>query len=76
MLDHVISWERGSNENFNDLLRQYSPKNHDFRTITEEQIKYAENELNNRPKKRFDYLTPNQVYLQAINNNGQVAFIT
>lgn len=70
------SWERGSNENFNGLLRQYFPKKIDFQSITEEQIKHAENQLNNRPRKRFGYLSPNEVYLQALNNNGQVAFIT
>jgi IS30 family transposase len=36
----------------------------------------VENKLNNRPRKRFGFLTPNQVYLQAINNDGNVAFIT
>lgn len=70
------SWERGANENFNGLLRQYFPKKYDFNLITQKDIEYAENKLNNRPRKRFGFLTPNQVHLQAINNNGQVAFIT
>jgi IS30 family transposase len=70
------SWERGANENFNGLIRQYFPKNYDFNLITESHIKYVENKLNNRPRKRFGFLTPNQVFLQAINNDGNVAFIT
>jgi IS30 family transposase len=70
------SWERGSNENFNGLLRQYFPKKYNFNLITKEDIEHAENRLNNRPRKRFGFLTPNQVHLQTINNNGQVAFIT
>lgn len=70
------SWERGANENFNGLLRQYFPKKYDFNQITQEDIDNAENKLNNRPRKRLGFLTPNQVCLQTINNNGQVAFIT
>lgn len=37
---------------------------------------YVENKLNNRPRKRFGGLTPNQVHLQLINKKGQVAFIS
>jgi IS30 family transposase len=70
------SWERGANENFKGLLRQYYPKKYDFNLITKEDLQAAEDELNNRPRKRFGFLTPNQVYLQALNNNRQVAFKT
>lgn len=70
------SWERGANENYNGLLRQYFPKDYDFNLITEKKLKYVEKKLNNRPRKKFGYLTPNEVYLQTINNNGKVAFIT
>lgn len=70
------SWERGANENLNGLVRQYFPKGTDFSLITDEQVKAVEEKLNNRPRKRFGYLTPNQVYLQAISNNGKVAFMT
>lgn len=70
------SWERGANENFNGLLRQYFPKNHDFNLITEKDLKNAEEKLNNRPRKRFGFLSPNHVFLHSIINNGQVAFIT
>ena len=70
------SWERGANENANGLVRQYFPKGYDFTTITDEQAQRVEDILNNRPRKRFGYLSPNQVHLQAMNNNGKVAFIT
>lgn len=70
------SWERGANENYNGLLRQYFPKGYDFNLITQNELEYVEDKLNNRPRKRFGYLTPNQVYSQTINNNGQIAFIT
>lgn len=52
------SWERGSNENFNGLLRQFFPKYRDFRSITEEELDLAVNLLNTRPRKRHDYKSP------------------
>lgn len=70
------SWERGANENFNGLVRQYFPKNYDFNLITNDDIEYVENKLNNRPRKRFGFLSPNQVHLHLINNDGKVAFMT
>jgi IS30 family transposase len=62
------SWERGANENLNGLIRQYFPKGSSFENITNEQVKIVENKLNERPRKRFGFLTPNQVYLQKLTN--------
>ena len=56
------SYERGTNENTNGLIRQYFPKNRDFRTITHSEIIHAMKRLNNRPRKRLGYKTPNQVF--------------
>lgn len=70
------SWERGSNENYNRLLRHYFPKGYDFSLITEERLKEVQEILNTRPRKRFGFLSPKQVYLQTINNNGKVTFIS
>jgi IS30 family transposase len=70
------SWERGANENLNGLVRQYFPKKTNFDLIQKKQVKRAEEILNNRPRKRYNYLTPNEVFANAINNNGIVAFIT
>lgn len=71
------SWERGANENMNGLIRQYFPKKSSFLNITHEEIQKVEDEINNRPRKKFGYATPNEVHLQTINNNGQkVAFMT
>jgi IS30 family transposase len=56
------SWEKGSVENINGLIRRYIPKKMDLSTVTEEQIRYVENQLNNRPKKCLGYLTPNEVF--------------
>jgi transposase, IS30 family len=54
------SWERGANENLNGLIRQYFPKKHNFDLITEEEINYVTNQLNNRPRKRLNFLSPNE----------------
>lgn len=52
------SWERGTNENTNGLLRQYFPKGMDFRKITPEMLDKAVTEINNRPRKRLNYRSP------------------
>lgn len=64
------SWQRGSNENLNGLIRQYIPKKTDFRTLSEEFIQWVEDELNNRPRKRLEFYSPNQIV------NQKVAFVT
>jgi IS30 family transposase len=54
------SWERGSNENLNGLIRDYFPKKIEFYDITVKQIKETQEALNNRPRKRHNFLTPNE----------------
>lgn len=56
------SWERGTNENWNGLLRQFFPKGMYFDTITKADVKKAVRLLNNRPRKRLGYLTPREVF--------------
>jgi IS30 family transposase len=56
------SWERGTNENMNGLLRQYFPKKRDLRSVTDQEIQSAMNRLNNRPRKCLGYRTPNEVF--------------
>ena len=56
------SWERGINENTNGLLRQFFPKQTDFRKVSWQQVKEAVAFLNNRPRKTRNYLTPNQMF--------------
>jgi IS30 family transposase len=60
------SWERGTNENFNGLLRQYVPKKRTMANITNEEIKMIENRLNNRPRKRLGFKTPAEVFHQSL----------
>lgn len=52
------SWERGTNENTNGLIRDYFPKKTDFTTISDEEIAFVERELNERPRKRLGWRTP------------------
>jgi len=60
------SWERGTNENTNGLIRDYFPKKTDFTTILDEEIKKVEHDLNNRPRKRLGYKTPLEVFSVAL----------
>jgi len=55
------SWERGTNENTNGLLRYFFPKKTSFADITQEQIDRAVQLINTRPRKRLGYRTPEQV---------------
>lgn len=58
------SQERGSNENLNGLLRRYFPKGTDWSKISDEAIAKAEYDINNRPRKRFGWKTPAEVFYQ------------
>jgi len=66
------SYERGLNENTNSLIRQYFPKDRDFRTITDEELIMATKKLNNRPRKTLGYLTPNEIFFE----NYKIALTT
>jgi IS30 family transposase len=56
------SWERGTNENTNGLLRQYFPKSYDFNLITPEELAKVVRKLNNRERKRLRFSSPRQVF--------------
>ena len=56
------SWERGTSENWNGLLRQFFPKGSYFASITEYQVQHAVRMLNGRPRKRLGYKTPREVF--------------
>ena len=57
------SWERGTNEDMNGLIRQYFPKDRDCTTITDEQLQQVQDKLNNRPRKIPDMKTPNELLI-------------
>ena len=50
-------WQSGTNENTNSLIRQYFPKGTDFSKVTLQQIKFAQDRLNNRPRKVLNWST-------------------
>ena len=54
------SWERGTNENTNGLIRQYIPKRKSMARISQARCNAIADRLNNRPRKRLDYLTPKE----------------
>ena len=56
------SWERGTNENTNGLIRQYLPKGTEFEPVNDEKCHFIMDRLNNRPRKCLGYRTPKQVF--------------
>jgi IS30 family transposase len=68
-------WERGLNENTNGLIRQYFPKQMDFSKINKKDTDRVEKILNNRPRKKLDYSTPNEIVKRYI-LNPKIAFQT
>lgn len=68
------AWERGANENTNGLIRQYFKKKEAFQEIGKEQIENVMNKINNRPRKRLGFLTPNQFLLVNLKKQN-VAFM-
>lgn len=68
--DPYSSWQKGGVENLNGLLREYLPRSTDLSKLTEKQLYTIQERLNNRPRKKLNYLTPNEVYAQTINQRG------
>lgn len=55
------SWERGTNENTNGLIRRYLPKGTNFNEISLKQLQNIQEKLNNRPRKIIGYKTPKEM---------------
>ena len=64
--DPYSSWQRGGNENCNLWIRYYFPKGTDFANISDEELKDVEWELNNRPRKRLKFKTPQEVFSEYL----------
>ena len=58
------SWERGTNENTNGLIRQYLPKNTSMRSLTQDSCDQIAEALNTRPRKRHAYRTPEDILFE------------
>jgi transposase, IS30 family len=59
------SWERGSNENLNGLVRQYLPKGLCMKPTTQRDCNAIAKELNERPRKRYAFHTPQELYSRS-----------
>lgn len=64
--DPYSSWQRGTNENTNGLVRRYLPKKTSFATLAPAELDDIVEELNNRPRKCLGYATPNEVFLEQV----------
>ena len=58
------SQDKGTIENRNGIIRRFFPKKTDFNNITVEEVQRVENEINNRPIRKFKYLSANEVFSQ------------
>lgn len=56
------SWEKGSIENVNGLIRRFIPKKRDLSTLTDEELRNIERIINSRPRKIFDFDTPRKLF--------------
>ena len=59
-------WQRGTNENTNDIVRFFFPKGFDFRTVTDEDIQFVEDLINNRPRKCLGWKTPAEILEESV----------
>jgi len=59
------SWEKGTNENTNGLIRQYYPKKKIHDKIKPSDIKKIQDKLNHRPRKSLNFLTPYEVFIKG-----------
>jgi IS30 family transposase len=66
--DPYSSWQKGGVENLNGLIREYLPKDTDMTTITDTDVYRIQERLNNRPRKKLGYISPNEA-LRAITNH-------
>ncbi len=69
--DSYSSWQRGANENVNRQLRAYLPKRSDIRKLTQKELDSIAGELNNKPRRRLNWHTPQEVYDWCLQNPDQ-----
>ena len=64
--DPKSPWQRGSNENTNGLLRQYLPRQLNFRELTQDDFDAIATELNDRPRQTLDFKTPSEALAEVL----------
>lgn len=69
------AWERGANEHNNKLIRQFIPKKKDFSQMSHQEVKTYQERINDRPRKKLNYSTPNE-HIKSIVSTPIVAFQT
>lgn len=67
------SWERGTNENTNGMIRRRFPKGTNFAAVTNAQIVQAENWINNYPRKILGYKSSEIVFRECLRELGIAA---
>jgi IS30 family transposase len=60
--DSFKSWQKGGVENMNKLIRQYLPRNTNLKNVSDKDIYLIQEKLNNRPRKKLNYLSPNEIW--------------
>jgi len=60
------SWQRGTNENINKMIRRFLPKGMSFKNLTQKEVKRIENWINNYPRKMFGFKSSNEVYKERM----------
>ncbi|MFF2912249.1 IS30 family transposase [Paenibacillus sp. NPDC057934] len=66
--DPYSSWQRGSNENGNGLLREFFPKGHDFAEVTDEELADAIRLINDRPRRCLGWMTANESFMAEVSH--------
>ena len=62
------SFERGSNEKQNSMLRRFFPKNKSLNNVSDQAIKAAQDWINTLPRKIFDYYCSNDLFQRFVNS--------
>jgi IS30 family transposase len=66
--DAFSAWQKGGVENTIGIIRRYLPRDTDLSMITDEDIERIQETINNRPRKKLGYLTPNEILRAELNN--------
>ena len=64
--DPQSPWQRGTNENTNELIRQYFPKGTDFNLVSQTELKRVQTELNQRPRETLNWQTPEESFARLL----------